>query len=533
MNDERLKKRLGLHLKDKNVRVIKEEKVVKYNRVRYTTSNTRADSKFNIKGVKELTLNYPRYDKLVGILIVNLNNIELTKKCLESLDDQINKNYKIFLIDQNSNQPNTLEFLTECEKNKKISVIKNKENRPLNHIWNEFKHMCNAPYLCFLNNDTVLSNTFIDDTLKILDSEEKVGAVIHVTNNMKYVKSENTIKYEIFNKSLYQGWDFTVKRDLVPEIPKGMLIFGGDDYIFAKLNTLGYKVAIAYSSPIIHFKERTRVLIPNIGEIQKNDGMLFRKLVADEKLIQIDSTMNHGYCGKYPPKDIKLTQNKKCVYTAVIGDYDSISPTKFKKIDDWDYICFTDNLNMKSDFWRVVYINNDNVDGYVKNIKLARYFKTNFHEYLSSYDYILWIDARISAIKNMNNYLSELADNDILFLKHPQANSINDEFKRVLSGKIETLEMVNKLKEKYAKEGYNYDNGLISSGILMFRNNEKVVEFFRDWWNEIEHNSHRDQLSANYVIWKHKDLKYKIISGAIGKYFIQLPRNTKPFRFNK
>jgi len=485
-------------------------------------------------GKTDKLITYEKYEiTTLSILIVNLNNLDLTKNCIKSLELQINQNFKIYLFDQDSDEKGTELFLKECENNKNINieVIRNNENIPLNHLWSNFKNLTNDNYLCFLNNDTILSNTFVDDTIKILDKEPTVGAVIHATNNPKYLKSLNILSYEVFKKPLYQGWDFTIRKNLIPEIPKSMLIFGGDDYIFAKLNTLGYKTAIAYSSPDIHFKEKTRVKISNIDKIQFNDGQIFRSLISDEKLIQIDSTLNHGYSFRIPLPNMSLTQNKKCIYTATIGDYDNIIPTPYKKLDDWDYICFTDNKKLKSDFWRIVYINNTNETNTVENVKLARFFKTNYHKYLMSYEYVMWMDARITVVDNINKYLNMLGNNDIIFLKHPDASNINEEFKRVLKGNIETKEMIDNLRTRYKKENYNYDNGLISSGILLFRNNEKIIKFFKEWWYEIKNYSHRDQLSANYVLWKNQSIRYEMFSGMIGKFFRQLPRRFKPFRY--
>ena len=49
---------------------------------------------------------------------------------------------------------------------------------------------------------------------------------------------------------------------------------------------------------------------------------------------------------------------KKCIYTAIIGDYDNLySSINNVKTDGWNYICFTDNKNLKSDFWKIIYVN--------------------------------------------------------------------------------------------------------------------------------------------------------------------------------
>ena len=53
-----------------------------------------------------------------------------------------------------------------------------------------------------------------------------------------------------------------------------------------------------------------------------------------------------------------------------------------------------------------------------------------------------------------------------------------------------------------------------------------------DWFHEIKLNSHRDQLSFNYILWKtgNKDVKY-ISKKYIDKYFIQDPYHLINYAF--
>lgn len=487
-------------------------------------------NKTNIKCDELYTYKRCEHCNKVGILIVNLNNIELTKKCINSLKKQTNKNFKIFLVDQNSDEIDTDVFLNECHMYNDIIVYKNHTNIPLNHVWNNFKYICDYEYLCYLNNDVIVSSNFIDDTINVLDNNKEIGVVIHVTNNTNYCQSSNVLNYTIPAPARYQGWDFTIKRELYPTIPEELLIFGGDDYIFAKLNTNNVKIGLIYSSPIIHFKEKTRCNIPNIRDIQIKDANNFWNIAKNENLVVAISTMDDNICFKYPPPNFQLKQNKKCVYTACIGDYDYLSPIN-NKLDDWDYFCFTDNLNLKSNEWKIIYVeNNDNI--LYNNTKKARYFKTNYHKYLSSYEIILWIDCRIIISCDINEYMQHLdMDTDIVFVKHYDANSINEEFERVLSCKLETVEMINNIKKRYSIFNYKYDNGLMSSGILLYKNNEKICKFFNDWWYEIANYSLRDQLSCSFVLWRNKDVKYKYLSNILGDKFKQNKRRKKRLNY--
>jgi len=469
----------------------------------------------------------------LSILIVNYNNLTLTKDCINDLNNQINKNFKLYLVDQNSDELGTKEYLESLsELDFDIDIIINESNVDLNRVWNDFYKNTDTEFLCFLNNDVRLTNNFIDDNIKILSENEKIGVVIHVTNNLKYTKAEQKLIFEILSPPLYQGWDFCLRRSAYTLIPDSLRIFGGDDYIFVNLKDRGYEIAMTYSSPIIHYKEQTRKQLGNeIQEIHKLDGANYFNYLKTNNLTHINSTFNTDKCNKYAPDGIKLIQNNNCVFTTIIGGYDDLPKINIKN-DGWDYICFTNNLNLKSENWKIIYCDT-NIFGNMTDIKISRFFKTNFKKYLISYDNLLYIDARIDITTCVSEYKKYLTDVDIVFLEHPEAKSIKEEMSRVLGGKLENLDNINLLKGKYEKENYTYNNGLFAGGVLLFKNNNKTIKFFDEWWYMIKNYSHRDQLSLNYVLHNNKDLQFKTLKfkEVLSKNFKQRKRKSDRVKF--
>jgi hypothetical protein len=185
-------------------------------------------------------------------------------------------------------------------------LAESNENRNLNVLWNSFAKIMDAKYLCFLNNDIRITDNFLSDTVEVFEKEPEVGLVIHVTNHPKYLKAEESLKYKVLETAMCQGWDFSIRSELYPEInTKRMSIFGGDDYIFAKLVKEGWKVAFVLSSPIIHFKEKTREINPLIGEIQRDDASEFMKIIQEENLAIVPNTVTMKVCGKYCDKQLE------------------------------------------------------------------------------------------------------------------------------------------------------------------------------------------------------------------------------------
>ncbi|MDD5650278.1 MAG: putative nucleotide-diphospho-sugar transferase [Candidatus Nanoarchaeia archaeon] len=216
--------------------------------------------------------------------------------------------------------------------------------------------------------------------------------------------------------------------------------------------------------------------------------------------------------------EIKICK-ENCIFTSITNDKDKLV-SEYSKLEDWDYICFTDDVNIKSDFWDVVYIPKN--EDFVDNIKVSKYYKTNFFKQLSCYKKLFWKDANIRIIKNFKNYIENLDDNfDIVFVKHPYRKSILEEFSAVLKYRLENKEMIEIIKKRYSDLNYNYSNGLIAGGAILFKNNERTIKFFKEWWEEIKVFSHRDQLSANFVLSKNPELKYRLLDFDVfrSKYF--------------
>ena len=191
---------------------------------------------------------------------------------------------------------------------------------------------------------------------------------------------------------------------------------------------------------------------------------------------------------------------KKVIYTALIGDYDNLYTSVVPKLDDWDYICFTNNKKLKSNFWDIRYIENtDNLS----NVKLARKIKIKFDKFVNEYDIILWKDANLIINTDLNLFIkNNLFNYDLVLSKHFQRNCIYKEASELISLNYAKKLDVEKQINSYKKEKYPVNNGLVETGLMIRRNNNDIKRFCNLWWNEVKKFTHRDQLSFNYVLWK-------------------------------
>ena len=200
--------------------------------------------------------------------------------------------------------------------------------------------------------------------------------------------------------------------------------------------------------------------------------------------------------------------NKICLYTAITGSYDNLKDIKYKE-DSIDYICFTNNKNIKSNTWQVRYIDED-----LDNLTLARKIKIIGYKYLSNYDITIWIDGAFQLQQPVTNYLNDLCEldkYDLVYINHEERDCIYDEINECVKLRRESVENALNIEKFLLKEKYPKHNGLIASGVLVRKNKKDINDLMDDWFYMLKTYTRRDQLSFNYCLWK-KPVKYKILN---------------------
>lgn len=200
-------------------------------------------------------------------------------------------------------------------------------------------------------------------------------------------------------------------------------------------------------------------------------------------------------------------KNKKVVYTCITGGYDSLIEPSYIT-EGFDYVCFTDNPGMKSDIWEIRPLPKE-TEG-LSQVKKQRYVKINPHLLLSDYDISIWVDGNITLKGDLNEFINNtITDRVYVYIpKHPSRNCIYTESRAVLSMRKDKPEIVNKQMDRYKKEGFPNDFGLPQSNIILrLHNNTDCIKLMAEWWKELKDNSHRDQLSFNYALWKNNNVK--------------------------
>ena len=256
-----------------------------------------------------------------------------------------------------------------------------------------------------------------------------------------------------------------------------------------------YKSCKNFPSKTINHKEYI-VHMDNGSQLYEKNNNAQRLFLSRNKELYIENKMVEN-----------VYKNKKVVYTCITGGYDNLIEPKFIS-EGFDYVCFTDNNELKSDVWKIKPLPKE-TEG-LSQVKKQRYVKINPHLLLSEYDVSIWVDGNVTIKSDLNSFIDKfLTDECSIYVpKHPSRNCIYAESKAVISMNKDTKENVIPQIERYKKEGLPKDYGLLQSNIMLRKHNEKdCIRFMEQWFEELKNGSHRDQLSFNYVAWKNNDIK--------------------------
>lgn len=216
--------------------------------------------------------------------------------------------------------------------------------------------------------------------------------------------------------------------------------------------------------------------------------------------------------------------NKFVVYTALFGNYDDLIEPK-EKFEGCDFVCFTDQKHLKSNIWEIQLIDKCDLPPNMINRK----YKILPHLFLCEYEWSLYVDANIAIVSNpLDLAIKYLTEYDMVLPNHFARDCIYDEAKEcVILGKAKIKE-VDIQMNKYRKEGFPKHFGLGENSILLRKhNNENIIRLMNDWWDELNTQTKRDQLSFAYVLWKNGQKFHFMDESARNRsgYFEYIPHN--------
>jgi hypothetical protein len=218
-------------------------------------------------------------------------------------------------------------------------------------------------------------------------------------------------------------------------------------------------------------------------------------------------------------------RNKNVVYTILIGEYDDLKEPQIA-CPDFDYICLTDRDDLTSPTWRFIKVK---CDRNKPPKRCAASLITYPFGYLKDYELSVLVSGKMTICCDISDFVKKTlpADKSIAVMMNPKSDCIYIAAQNVLRAKKDKPDIVNRQMEKYRKAGYPEHNGLVSTGVMIRRHNDKNLrKHCRLWLREIKRHSQRDQLSFNYILWKYRLIDPVYFSSEVrNREFIIHPHN--------
>jgi hypothetical protein len=185
---------------------------------------------------------------------------------------------------------------------------------------------------------------------------------------------------------------------------------------------------------------------------------------------------------------------RRVVYTCLFGHSELFNDFSYDR-DGIDFVCFTDDPELRSDFWKIELMPRRVLDP----ARAAKKIKALPHIYLAQYDCSLYIDntVRLKAApaRFFEQYLAP-SKSPLVCFRHHERDCVYDEAKVVLALRFDTPERVNPQMALYRYLGYPANNGLAKSTLLLRQHRNPALQRVMNIWHEqVLCHSRRDQLS--------------------------------------
>lgn len=183
---------------------------------------------------------------------------------------------------------------------------------------------------------------------------------------------------------------------------------------------------------------------------------------------------------------------KPIVYTCVYGNYDNLKP---QPDIGADYICFTDNPDLKSETWDIRY---DPIYPH-----LHPRLRAKFRKLICPFDTLsLFIDGSIQIVDTgIIDKLSKFLHNGFAVYRHPSGrNCIKSELLESLTMEKYEGQPMKEQVDYYFSQGFPENYGLYACGLIL--RNDRYDDFGSKWMLENLAFSYQDQLSLPYLQWR-------------------------------
>lgn len=265
------------------------------------------------------------------IIIPVWNQLQYTKGCLESLFKSTHLPFRLIIVD-NASDIATTQYLDQVktEKSPQVSLIRNDKNLGFIKAVNQGIASSSAPYICLLNNDTVVTEGWLEQMIKVAESRKDIGIVNPNSNTLgckpKKAQSIETLAGQLkdFSGEYSElawacGFCMLIKREVMEKV--GLLdeIYGlgtFEDADFSKkAQQLGYLCVCAKAAYVYHRERRSFIKFKKFNQdFERNRQIFHNKWGKMQRILYVLSKVNHSYAEKVGQNALKLARQGHVIW---------------------------------------------------------------------------------------------------------------------------------------------------------------------------------------------------------------------------
>ena len=473
----------------------------------------------------------------VDIILPVYNALDDVKACIDSMYANQSIPFNLIVIDDCSDQE-TEQWLLQEQKIRGFNLSRNDENLRFTKTVNRGFAKSTGDFVVLLNSDTIVTTYWLEKILYCFQSDPQTGIVGPLSNAASWqtvpvredkvnggwmvnqipagysielmghlVETVSTRQYP--SVPSVNGFCYVISREVINAIgtldeeyfPTG---YGEEDDFSIRARHAGFSIRVADDTYVYHAKSKSYT-----KEVRKVLTVGGRKSL-DKKhgKEEIENLIAAWKAEQYLPEIGQAIEsfmhvssgNKKVVYTAIFGNYDHLKTPEYIN-PDWDYVCFTDNREVKSDIFTVKHVS----PLFANTTKNARMIKLLSHLFLINYDYSLWVDGSVKIRgRNINEVIdNNLAENYISLHRHVIRGCVYEEEEACSLAKKDGAEILATQVQYYREQGMPAEFGLFETAEIARDHREPAVQQLNaNWWQQLNTFSIRDQVSLPYVFWK-------------------------------
>ena len=221
---------------------------------------------------------------------------------------------------------------------------------------------------------------------------------------------------------------------------------------------------------------------------------------------------NIDFSQEFATMEDNLKGKKIVVYSAVFGGYDTIKEPLYIN-DNIDYVIFTDQELADDSAWKKYNINEEDNLSFMDSYHKSKYVKIHPEEFFPDYDYSVWVDGNILIVADILPLVMRMSDSAFMAtFDNPYHDDIYTEARFCVFYDAVSLNDIRKQINDYRKEGFPDKFGMREFSLIVRKHNDvKCISLMKQWWEQLNIYTMRDQISFPYVLWRN-GMKINIIN---------------------